>query len=98
MRADGQRVDVGFHQRAQGGVDRAMTRQRGHSREALADHVHVEMAATIARSGMACMAMAVVFDLKHAGSQRLLQRVTNLLDPFRVHGSTLRNGRTCTRT
>jgi hypothetical protein len=42
--------------------------------------------------------MAVVFDLKHAGSQRLLQRVTNLLDPFRVHGSTLRNGRTCTRT
>ena len=75
-----------------------MARQRRHSRESLTDHVHVEMASAIARSGVACMAMAVVFDLKHAGSQRLLQRITNLLDPFRVHGSTLRNGRTCTRT
>ena len=59
--------------------------------------MHVEMAAPVARTGMAGVTMAIVLNLQHTRRQRLLQRITDPLDPFRVHGSTLRNGRTCTR-
>ena len=74
-----------------------MPGQRSQSGEAFTHHMDVEMAAPVARAGMASMAMAVILDLEHAGCQRLLQRITDPLDPFRVHGRTLRNGRTCTR-
>jgi hypothetical protein len=43
--------------------------------------------------------VAVVFYLQLHGGQRMLQCITNSLDPLRIaHGSTLRNGRTSVRT
>ncbi|MNU03607.1 hypothetical protein D3C72_2476970 [compost metagenome] len=63
--------------------------------EGRADHMDVEMAATIARAFMPGMPMAVVLHLQQFRVQRLLQGRADALDP--VHGRTLRNGRTCTR-
>ncbi len=55
------------------------------------------MSTPVTRTGVADMAMAVVFDLQVRGGQGLLQRVTHAGDPV-THGSTLRNGRTSVRT
>ena len=81
-------MDIGLHHRPQRGIDRAVPGKRP---QALTDHMHVEMAAPVA-TGMAGVTMAVVLDLQHARRQRLLQRITDPLDPFRVHGSTLPGG------
>jgi hypothetical protein len=42
------------------------------------------------------MAMAVIGDDQPLGREGLFQRHANALDA--IHGSTLRNGRTCTRS
>ena len=92
---DRERVDVGLHQFAERGVHSAMTCQRQLALERHADDVHAEVAAAIARTGMANVTMALVLDCKLARRERCDQALANLLDPG-VQGATRRNGRTLT--
>ena len=92
-------MDIGLHHVAKCGVNGAMSGQLTQTRKCLADHPDVEVAAPVARPCMPGMSVAVVFYLQLHGGQRMLQCITNSLDPLRIaHGSTLRNGRTSVRT
>lgn len=93
-RVDRQRVDIGLHQFAEGGVHRAMTRERRLAAKRGADHADAEVPATIARTGVADVAMAVVLDIEFQRRQRLGQAGADLFDT--IQGNTLRNGRTLT--
>ena len=92
---DGQRVDVGLHHLAQGGIDRAVAGQRRLAGEHRADDPYGEMATPIAGTLVPGMLVAVVHHLQRDRLQGLLQRRADALDPG--HGRTLRNGRTSTR-
>lgn len=92
-------MDIGLHHVAKCGVNGAMSGQLTQTGERFADHPDVEMAAPVTRSRMPGMTVAVVFDVQLHGGKRMLQCITNSLDPLGIaHGSTLRNGRTSVRT
>ena len=63
-RIERKRMDVGLHQFAERCVDGPMARQRRESVERRADDAHTEMAAAVARAGMADVAMAFVLDIE----------------------------------
>lgn len=91
-------MDIGLHHVAKCGVNGAMSGQLTQPGERPADHPDVEMATPVTRPGMPRMTVAIIFYLQLHGGQRMLQRITNSLDPLRIaHGSTLRNGRTSVR-
>lgn len=64
QRADRERVDVGLHQFAERGIHLPVAGQRRTPGERRADDGHGEMAAAVARAGMAGMAVAVVAPTK----------------------------------
>ena len=93
-----QRVNLGLHQCAEGGIYGAMPLERLHSGEARADDVDAEMTAAGRCAGMARVEMALILDLQLLGLERLFERGANALDAR--HGSARTKGwtMTCSKT
>ena len=87
-------MDIGLHQLAQGLVDPAMPRQWQQAGESFAGDIQRVMAAAVAGTFMAGMAMAFVEQFQLRGLKRR-QRRKNPLAAI-AHGSTGLNGRTST--
>lgn len=88
-------MDIGLHQIAKRGIHRAMACQRCLATKRGADDTHAEVTASVARTGVAGVTMALVLDLEFERCERTGQAIPDLLDPI-AQGSTLRNGRTLT--
>ena len=68
-RVQGQRMDIGLHQIAQGRIDKAMARQQRHWPENTAATMRTRKCpAAIARTGVAGMLVAFVFDRSSLGA------------------------------
>src|SRR5688500_1725294 len=94
-------MHIRLHQRPQRGIHEAMPRERREAGERGAGDPKREMAASVARAGMAGMPMALVDELEPGRLQRRDERRADRvrsLPPRQAHGSTGRNGRTSTRT
>lgn len=93
---DAERVDVGFHQIADGIVDEAVTLQRPEAGEASGDDPHVEMPAAVFRACVSDMLVALVDDLEVGRLQRRVNACPDLGDAGVVHGRTFLKGLTST--
>ena len=90
-------MNVSLHQIAERSVNAPMPRQQGLPAERDGDDAHAKMAAAIARTGMAGMFVALVFNIQFARRQLLQARADTLnTSDWSAHGNTLRSGRTST--
>ena len=95
-------MDVAFHHRAQRRVHGAMPCQWHHSGKRIADDIHREMPAPIARADMADMSVAVIDYFQRRRGEGRRQQCFHARNPLRIggghaHGNTRLNGRTSTR-
>lgn len=79
-RLNRQGVDIGVHHRAHRRVHGAVSRQRKHSGEAIADDLDIEMTAAIAGAGVAGVALAVVDHFQAFGREGRLQGGADAFD------------------
>lgn len=89
-------VDVGLHHVAQCVEDHAVAGERRFAGEGGCHDRHIEVTATISRTLMPCVEMALVFDEKALRRERLIQQGLDTCDPVRAHGSTRLKGLTTT--
>ena len=107
LRLNRQGVDIVLHHLAQGGVYRAVTRQRGHTSKRGADDAHAEVTMPFGASAVAGVFVAVIADIEFKRGEGGGEAFAHFLDADRVqawdigfgitHGSTLRTGRTSVR-
>src|SRR5688572_20626986 len=89
---DTERMNVGLHQRAERSIDHPMALDGPFAGEMPRANPHVEVAATVARTGMARMATAVVDDLELIGLERGLEAPADQRDALGALGRPCRTG------
>lgn len=67
-------MDVGGHQFTDSRIHRPMARNRIEAGKRVADHFHPKVSASILRTGVTDVAMALVLNRKRGGRKRCLQR------------------------
>lgn len=88
-------MDVGLHQLAKCGIDRAMACQRGEPFKFRADYADTEMPPAIAGTRVADVTVTVIGDCELAWMQNFFESRADCFNPV-DHGKTLRKGLTST--
>jgi len=88
-------MDVGLHERAEGGIDALVALDQWQAGERRGDNAHPEVATAVACTGMASVKVAFILDQQLLRRQHAFECGPDKVDTG-AHGSTFLNGRTTT--
>lgn len=84
---DGQRVNIGLHHLAHGGVDHLVAPHSGDALESIGHNKHVKVPEPFSRAGVAGVQVGLILDPQLSGIERITKCLLYALYPFHIRAT-----------